>query len=453
MNVSHRTKFLLASLAVLLSAATAGCQHATEAAPVAKGGAEHSATEHTAAEHYAGRPGLIKLYCSLPRTGDARPQTDSIVNGVRMAIDEVGGKIGDYEIELEDHDDATASAGKWTAEQENKNAHEAASDPDVMAYIGPYNSNAAKGSMPILNQAGLLMISPSNTSVGLTKPNPANPYEPEIYRPTGKVNYVRVIPTDDLQGALGADWAKAMGHRRVFVLDDNEMYGAGLSKIFMDRCREIGLEVLGSDSIDAKSLEFRPLMTAIKAKQPDLIYFGGTTQSKAGQIAKDLVAVGLTAKLMVPDGCMEEAFISSAGAENLNDRCYVTFGGLTNSALEEAAGKAATDKQAAELLAENKPLWKFLQAYKSKFGRDAEAYAVYGYEAGKVTLEAIRRAGEKDRAAIVAACLGIKDFHGAVGQWSFDSSGDTTSRRMGGYIVHDGKFKLAQMLSESGAKP
>ena len=186
-------------------------------------------------------------------------------------------------------------AGEWTIEQEAYNAKSAGNDADVMLWIGPYNSGAAKISMPILNRAGLLMISPANTTVGLTKTNDANPAEPGCYRPTGKINYTRVVPADDLQGPLGADWAKQLGYKKIFILDDSQVYGRGIAKLFEDRCDELGLKVLGHDSIDAKGLEFRSLMTTIKAKDPDLIYFGGTTQTKAGQIAKDLVAVGMSA--------------------------------------------------------------------------------------------------------------------------------------------------------------
>jgi branched-chain amino acid transport system substrate-binding protein len=383
--------------------------------------------------------GKIVIVSNLPRTGNARQQTDSIVNGIRMALDEVDNRVGDFQIEYRDMDDATASAGEWDPQQEAANAKEAARDQDVMVLIGPYNSGAAKGSMPILNRAGLLMISPANTAVGLTKQNPEDPSEPGVYRPTGKINYTRVVPADDLQGPLGADWAKELGIKTVFVLDDNEVYGRGLAKLFEDRCNEIGIKVLGHDSIDAKALEFRSLMTKIKAKDPDLVYFGGTTQTKGGQIAKDMVTVGLRAKLMAPDGCMEQAFIEAAGPENINDRCYITFGGLPAEAFENASP---------EFIEQNKPAKDFVDAYQKRFNRLPEAYAIYGYEAGKVAIEAIRRAGKKDRAAIVAACLGIKDFHGALGTWSFDENGDTTLRKLSGNTVHDGKFKFVKVLGQ-----
>jgi branched-chain amino acid transport system substrate-binding protein len=143
-----------------------------------------------------------------------------------------------------------------------------------------------------------------------------------------------------------------------------------------------------------------------------------------------MVAAGLDCKLMVPDACYEEAFITSAGAENLNDRCYVTFGGLP---ADQLTGSGA----------------KFVETYRRQFGGDPESYAVYGYEAGKVAIEAIRRAGVKDRRAILDACLAIQDFDGgALGTWSFDVNGDTTLRTVSGNIIHDGAFTFVKLLGE-----
>lgn len=372
---------------------------------------------------------VIKIVSSLPRTGSARVQTDTIVNGIKLALEEAGHRAGDFTIEYEDMDDATAAAGQWTAEAETANANRAVKDPDVMVYIGTYNSGAAKVAMPILNKAGVLMISPANTWPGLTKPDIGDPGEPDIYRPSGKVTYFRVVPADDLQGSLAADWAKEMGLNRVYVLDDNEVYGRGIAQLFDQRAQEIGLEVLGHESIDAKSQEFKSLMTTIKGANPDLVYFGGTTQTKGGQLAKDLVAAGLQAKFMCPDGCFEEAFIQSAGAENLNDRCFITFGGLPPDKLE-GAGREFVDK------------------YQAKYKSTPEAYAIYGYEAAKVALEAIRKAGQKDRAAIVEACRTLQDFDGALGQWSFDENGDTTMQVLSGNTVRDGKFTFVRLLGQ-----
>ncbi|HLF92950.1 MAG TPA: ABC transporter substrate-binding protein, partial [Planctomycetota bacterium] len=165
-----------------------------------------------------GDPAVIKIVSSLPRTGSAKGQTDTIVNGIVMALEDAGGKVGAFTIKYEDLDDATAQAGQWTAEREAANADQAIKDADVMIYIGTYNSGAAKVSMPKLNQASLLMISPANTWPGLTKPGKGDAGEPEKYRPSGKINYVRVVPADDIQGVVSADWAKKLGLNKVFIL-------------------------------------------------------------------------------------------------------------------------------------------------------------------------------------------------------------------------------------------
>src|SRR5262249_20249691 len=151
---------------------------------------------------------------------------------------EAGWKAGKFDVVYADWDDATAGAGQWTAEAETANANRAVHDPDVMVYIGTYNSGAAKISMPILNKAHLLMISPANTWPGLTKPDKGDPGEPEIYQPAGIINYTRLVPTDDLQGPLGAAWAKEMGVKRVYVLDDNEVYGKGIATLFIEACQD-----------------------------------------------------------------------------------------------------------------------------------------------------------------------------------------------------------------------
>jgi branched-chain amino acid transport system substrate-binding protein len=376
-----------------------------------------------------GDPAVIKIVSSLPRTGSARGQTDTIVNGILMALEEAGSKVGAFVIKYDDLDDATAAAGQFTPEKEAANADQAVKDPDVMVYIGTYNSGAAKVSMPKLNQANLLMISPANTATGLTKPGKGDPGEPGVYRPTGKVNYVRVVPADDIQGVVSADWAKKLGLTKIFILDDRDVYGKGIADLFQARADEVGLKVLGHEGIDAQAQEFKPLMTKIKAKGPDLIYFGGTTQSKAGQLVKDMLAVGLNAKFMCPDGCYEDAFIDSAGADNLKDRALITFGGLPP---EKLTGKGAA----------------FVASYQKKFGKMPEGYAIYGYECGKVALEVIRRAGKKDRDAIRAAGVSIKNFDGALGKWSFDKNGDTSLRTMSGNTVKNGKFEFVTVLGE-----
>jgi branched-chain amino acid transport system substrate-binding protein len=409
--------FAAASLAVLASSLLLGGSAAAQAtAPAGGAGAQ-------------GGGKTLKIVSSLPRTGSANAQTTSIVNGIRMAIAEVGGVVDGYTIEYEDWDDASPQRGTWDPQVEAQNARRAVKDDQIVGYIGTYNSGASKISIPILNEAGLVMISPANTYPGLTKPGFGEKNEPQVYRKSGRINFFRVVPTDDIQGSVAADWAKELGTTKAFILHDRELYGKGIADVFRKRAKEIGIELVGYEGIDPKAANYRSLVTKIKSTGANLVYFGGTTQSNAGQIAKDLRAGGVSAPLMVPDGCFENAFIEAAGADNLNGTTYITFGGLP---ADQLTGKGA----------------EFRAAYIKAYGNEPEAYAVYGYESARVLLDAIDRAATKDRAAILAAVAATKDFSGALGTWSFDENGDTTNRLMSGQTVKDGKFEFVKVLGK-----
>jgi branched-chain amino acid transport system substrate-binding protein len=363
----------------------------------------------------------IKIVSSLPRTGSSKGQTDTIVNSFKMALDEVGSKVGDFTITYEDMDDATPARGAWDAGKEAENANKAVNDADVMVYLGTFNSGAAKVAIPVLNRSSLVMISPANTYPGLTKPGKGEPNEPDIYYPNGVRNYSRVCPADDLQGAVGANWAKQLGVSSVYILDDTELYGHGIAVVFADTANKIGLNVLGGpEGIDSKASDYRALATKIRGQNPDMVYYGGITQNNAGKLFKDLRSVlGPDVKLMGPDGIYEQAFIDDAG--DAGEGVYVTFGGVGASKL---TGKGAD----------------WYQAYKAKYGTEPEGYASYGYEVMKVALDAIGRAGTKDREAIRAAVFATSNYSGVLGTWSFDANGDTTLTTMSGRQITNGKF-------------
>jgi branched-chain amino acid transport system substrate-binding protein len=376
----------------------------------------------------------VKLVSSLPRSGGLRSLTQSIVNGIRMAIDDAGGKVTlggtDYAIAFEDWDDASpARGGSWDPAVEKGNALKAVADQDVVVYLGTFNSGAAKMSMPILNQAGLAMISSANTAPSLTKAGTGEKDEPARYRPSGAVNYFRVVPADDIQGAAGAIWAKDLGATKVFVLHDKEAYGESLAGYFKANAEKLGLAVAGFEGIDVGAANYRPLATKIRASGADLVFFGGTVDTRGGQLAKDFHAAGLKAKLMLPDGCFTDSLIGAAGAEALNGRTYLTFGGVP---ADQLTGRGHD----------------FAAAYRKRFGIEPESYAAYGYEAAAVAIDAMRRAGKKDRAAVLAALGQTKDFAGVLGTWSFDANGDTTLRTVSGNVVTDGKFAFSKIIGQ-----
>src|SRR5829696_2356338 len=173
----------------------------------------------------------LTVYSSLPLQGASRPQSEDVINGIKLALKQKGGKCGDFKIKYESLDDATAAAGKWEAGQTSANARKVAQDDNAIAYIGEFNSGASAISIPITNEAGILQVSPSNTALGLTKGGAgAEPGEPDKYYPSGERNYGRVVPIDTIQGAAQAQYMKDEGVTSVYVLDDAEVYGKGVAK-------------------------------------------------------------------------------------------------------------------------------------------------------------------------------------------------------------------------------
>ena len=372
----------------------------------------------------------VKIVSSLPMTGSGIGQNQTIVNGIKQVLDETNSTAcnGKIKIQYESYDDATAAAGKWDPAQVTSNANKAVADKSVVALIGHFNSGAAKLSIPILNKSNLVMVSPANTYPGLTKPGKGEANEPNVYYPNGKRNYARVVPADDLQGVAAAKWAKSLGAKKVFILDDQELYGKGLGDIFEATAKKEGLQVLGHEGIDAKASDYKALMTKIKALGPDLIYFGGMTQTNAGQLIKDMRNVGMSAdkvKFMGPDGIFEKALIDAAGKDA--EGVYATFGGVPAKELKGTGQK-------------------WYESYKKKYTAEPEAYAAYGYESAKVIVDAINKVCKNDRDAIREAVLNTKDFNGVLGTWSFDPNGDTTLTTLSGNVVKNGKWEFVSVL-------
>jgi len=372
----------------------------------------------------------VKLVSSLPMTGASQGQSQTIVNSIQQALDETESKAcdGKITIQFEPYDDATAASGKWEPAQVTANANKAVADQSVVAFIGHYNSGAAKLSIPILNQAEVAMISPANTYPGLTKPGTGEANEPNVYYPNGKRNYARVVPADDLQGNVAANWAQSLGAKKVYILDDQELYGKGIADIFDATAKKLGIEIIGRDGIDPKAPDYKALMTKIKALNPDMIYFGGIVDNNAAQLVKDMRGVGMTpeqVKFMGPDGILVQDFVDAAGPAS--EGVYATFGGVPPT---ELTGKGK----------------EWYDSYKQKFNAEPEVYAAYGYESAKVAINAINQVCKRDRAAIREAVMATKDFPGLLGTWSFDENGDTSIKTLSGNQVKDGKFGFVTTL-------
>jgi branched-chain amino acid transport system substrate-binding protein len=376
--------------------------------------------------------GTLKLYTSWPMQGAMIPEGTAMKRAVDLAVEHAGGMAAGYKIAVANLDDASPVTGSWDGTVEAENAQRAVADAEAMVYIGTYNSGAAKVSMPITNKAGMAQVTVANTYPGLTKPGNA-PGEPGIYRPTGTVNYFRPFPADDIQGAAAAKLAQCLGFKRVFVLDDRQLYGKGIADVFAKTAKEFGLQVVGHEGVESVDIDFRALLTRVKAANADLIYGGFVIDSGGPQVIQQMKALGLFdagAKFMGPDGLYSPALVEQATPAAVNNNVYVTFAGLPPDQLPTDLGK------------------RFYTDYKAKYKDEPIGWAMYAYQATIVTIDAINRAGAKDRAKILEALRSTKNFEGITGRFSFDDNGDTDRTDMGGFQVKDNKFQFIGLISK-----
>ncbi|CAN5156169.1 branched-chain amino acid ABC transporter substrate-binding protein [soil metagenome] len=369
----------------------------------------------------------VKVYSSLPLTGPSRAQTLTVVNGIKMAIDDNGGKdgtnakLGNITVEYESLDDATAAKQSWDAAQEAENARKAAEDSKTIGYIGTFNSGAARISLPILNKAGIVMISPANTATDLT----LDKTKDSTYYSTGKRSYFRVIPNDNFQGLVGANWMKDLKATKVFVVDDTDLYGKGLADVFEASAKKIGLTVVGREGAP-KADNYNSLVTKIKNAGAEAVYYGGIVDANPAVLVKNLRAVDPKIIFMGADGIQCDEMIKQMGSAG--EGVYATFGGV---AVDKYTGKQA----------------EWLAKYKSKYGSDPQPYAIYGYEAATVLLKAITDAGG-DRGKTIDSVKKVgTDYDGVLGKWSFDANGDTSNTAHTGVVVQSGKWVFSKVLN------
>jgi branched-chain amino acid transport system substrate-binding protein len=415
-----------------------GCLTATFVVGVAACGEDDSGTAAKSGTPTAAPGKTLHLYSSVPLQGAARVQSEALVNGAKLALEQAGGKAGPHTIEYESLDDSTAQAGSWTPEAESANALKAAQDDATAVYIGTLNSGAAKVAIPILNEAGVPMISPANTYVGLTTDDPGSePGEPDKYYPTGTRTYTRIVPKDTIQAAALVTLMKQEGCTKVAMTNDKEVYGAGLARVVELSAEEQGLELTANDAVDKNASNYRSLAQKAKQAGADCYLYSGITANNAVQQFKDFAAaLGPDAKLYGPDGVADSGFVSEKDGgvpKALGPRVKVTIATLSPD-------QYPPDGQ------------KFFEDFTAKYGiANPDPYAIYGYEAMKLALDAIERSGTGERPDIIKALFATKDRDSVLGTYSIDENGDTTLTDYGVYKVVDGELAFDQTIKAQAA--
>ena len=370
----------------------------------------------------------VNVYSSLPLQGAQRLQTTAMVNGIKLALEQHDGRAGGIEVKYTSLDDSTAQAGNWTPEATQANAQKAAQDDSAVAYIGEFNSGASAVSIPVLNEVPVAQISPSNTAVGLTSDEPgADKGEPDKYYPTGERHYLRIVPKDTIQGAALATVMKQDGCTSTYILNDKEVYGAGLAKNIESAAKEQGLEVPANEGIDPKAPNFRSQAQTVGSSGADCFVFAGVTPNGAVQLFKDVAAALPDAKLYGPDGVSNpEFFVADEGGipADVAERVKVTVATLSPD-------QYPPDGQ------------RFFDEYKKRYNvPSVDPYAIYGYEAMQLVLDTCAELGSDcgDRQAMIDALMSTKGRSSVLGTYDIDENGDTTISDYGVYTVEDGEL-------------
>ncbi len=356
---------------------------------------------------------IVKIGVAAPLTGPQAHIGIDIKNGVQLAVDDAnaaGLTIDGKKIKLQ-----------LVAEDDEANPTKAATvaqklvDAKVVAVVGHFNSGASIPASKVYSDAGIPQISPSST-------NPK-------YTQQGFKTTFRVVANDDQQGPVGGKFAlEKLKAKNIAVIDDATAYGQGLADTFEATVKAGGAKVLAREHTTDKDTDFKAILTKIKGKKPDLIFFGGI-DPQAGPMVKQMGELGIKAKFMGGDGMQTPNFIKLAG-DTAAEGAMASMPGLPKDQMPGGA--------------------KFLEKFKAKFNADVELFAPMGYDAVFVFIEAMKRAKSADPAKFLPE-VGKTDYKGVIGPIAFDDKGDLKNGPITVYVVKAGKWDTMEVVTPGGA--
>lgn len=398
-NIAHLTCIVTAALAL-----TACGKHTEGDAPSAA-----SSSAPTAASNKV----VVKIGQVSPMSGPISHLGKDNEYGAKLAIAdlnaeniEIGGKKVKFELVSED-DQGDPKIGTQVAQR--------LVDAGVVGVVGHLNSGTTIPASRIYADAGLPQISPSATN-------------PEYTRQGFKTTF-RVIANDVQQGkALGdyaVDVAKA---KNIAVIDDRTAYGQGLADQFMAAVKAKGGTIIDREYTTNSSTDFKAILTAIKAKNPDLVFYGGM-DAQAGPMAKQMQQLGIKARLIAGDGVQTPEFIKLAG-----DAAEGQYASMVGVPRDKMPGFNAFDD-------------KFKKAYHT----EVQIYAPYEYDAVHVLVDAMKHANSTDP-KIYLPEVGKTHYQGVTGMIAFDDKGDLKDSAVTVYQVKNGKWVVETVVGGPGNK-
>jgi branched-chain amino acid transport system substrate-binding protein len=402
---------LLAAIA-LLALAAAGC-----------GGVGVS----TAGTVVAGNQ--LTVYSSLPLQGPLQASSQQIVNGEKLALAQTGGRVHRFKISFASLDDANPKSGEWAPGETATNAKIAAQDTGTIAYIGDYNSEASAISLPFINAAGILQVSPASPYVGLTSAQDAGQDEPERFYPTGQRTFARLMPADPVQAAAQVMLMRSLGVKRVYVIEDQDPFDLPLATILTEDAKAAGIEALGGDTIDVTdTTEFGGEVHKVSESGAQAVFYSGLPTAGAIALWRQLHAADPHLRLLGSSSLTEASF-----AAGIASAAAVTY--LSTPLLPAALYPPAAQR--------------VFSQYRNRFHEAPGAPALYGYEAMSLVLLAIRRAGPEgdSRRDVIRQFFAIKSRNSVLGRYAIEPDGNTTLSRYGVDRVSGGRLVFYKALN------
>ncbi len=350
----------------------------------------------------------LTVYSSLPLQGPSAGISRQIVDGEKLALHDAGGRVGPFTVSYASQDDSNPTSGQWDRGVTAADAKTAADDPTTIAYLGDYDSAATAISLPLINAAGILQLSPASPYVGLTSSLDAGQDEPARFYLTGKRNFARLQPGDPKQAQAQVRLLKDLGVKKLYVLDDQNPFEAPLAEMVATDAEEAGLTLAGHDSLDTTATsEFTEEVNKIAESGAEAVFFAGVSDEGAVALWKQLNAADPKLWLLGSSALLDPKFTSGIGAAAA--RTLITDPILPVSHYPASAQRV-------------------LAAYRKRFGEQPEAYALFGYAAMSAALEAIRAAGARgnDRQAVIDALFAAGPRESAIGRYAIEPDGETT---------------------------
>ncbi len=411
----HRSSAVIAGRLIVagaaLAAAVVGCGSA---------GSPNTLTAHGP---------VLAIYTSLPLGGADAVDARDILAAERLALSQAGGVAGQFRVRLVAEDDSNPKTGLWDPGLVLANARRAVADTTTIAYVGEQDPGASTVAIPILNESGILEVSPTDSYAGLTQRDGGDDDEPQKYYPTDRRTFVRTVPPDTVEARALAAYMRQLGARRLYVVQDGDFYGAAMARNVAAAAQATGIRLLGTTVLARPQPgdDQRPTATAIARYGPDAIFYGGVPTGGVAMLWRDLAAALPGVRLFGPSTLAQPPFLAALGPAQASS--FITTPALPPSSYP-AAGQ------------------RFFSAFRAAYGRLPRPTAIYGFAAMQLVLAAIADSGRagNHRATVADAAFHARVDNSVIGAYTIDRAGDPSLAIMGANRVLDGQLQFDREL-------